>query len=153
LSGTGGDEMNGQPLDPCVLMADLLLELRLAELGRQLTKWSFRMRRPWIQVLLQSILQLLPISVRAQFAENGKVESWVSPGFARKYSMSARQLEKVRRIDWQRPSARDAIQTIETLRRQLTFTSPSLLEKRLPYLDKDLMEFLTSVPLDQLLRP
>src|SRR5260370_37867918 len=35
----------------------------------------------------------------------------------------------------------------------MTFARPSPLEKRCPYLDQSLVEFLTSIPSEQLLRP
>src|SRR5262249_8601277 len=40
-----------------------------------------------------------------------------------------------------------------TLSNDLTFSSPSTIEERYPYLDQDLVEFLTSIPFEQLLRP
>lgn len=153
LSGVGGDELNGQPLNPCILLNELLLKLRLFELGRTLTLWSFRLRRPWIQLLFQTFLQSMPALVRVKFAEIGELEPWLDNSFARRHNVALRQLEEVKRVGVLRPMTRDALQTIETLRRQLTCTSPSLIEKRYPYLDQDLVEFLTSIPPDQLLRP
>lgn len=153
LSGTGGDEINGQPLDPCVLMAEILLRLRFVELGKSLTVWSLRLRKPWIELLFQTLLQFFPTGLRAYFAEIGKIEPWVDATFARKFKFADRQLEKVDGVGVLRPSARDAVQTIETLRHQFTFMSPSPIEKRYPYLDQEFVEYLMSVPLNQLLRP
>ena len=51
-----------------------------------------------------------------------------------------------------RPSVRDAVQTIATLSRRVSSAQPALVEKRYPYLDQDLVEFLSAIPLDQLQR-
>src|SRR5207253_1160265 len=40
-----------------------------------------------------------------------------------------------------------------TLTRVITHSQPTIMERRYPYLDRNLVEFLTSIPLDQLLRP
>jgi len=155
LSGRGGDEMNGQPLDPRVQMADLLLDFRLIELGKQLVAWSLLIRkRPLIQLFLQTLLQFAPMSMRATLTEQGRLDSWVKRTFASKHRMSVRQMGAIKGGSWfLRPSTRDALQTIETLSRRMTSTRPSLVEKRYPYLDQQLVEFLSTIPLDQLLRP
>jgi asparagine synthase (glutamine-hydrolysing) len=154
LSGFGGDQMNGQTLDPRILMAELLLELRWIELLRQLTAWSLLIRkRPWIQLLLQTLVQLVPVPVRAQFTSPMTNLPWLNRNFARKHQVSARLLEVVDDIWFIRPTTRDAMQTIATLSRHLSSSRPSVVEKRYPYLDQNLVEFLTAIPLDQLLRP
>jgi asparagine synthase (glutamine-hydrolysing) len=154
LSGFGGDQINGQTLDPRVLMADLVLQLRLLRFAKQLTAWSFLIRkRPWIQLFFQSLVQLAPVQVRAQFKSHMLTLPWINSSFARKHGVSARMLEVVDGVWFIRPSARDAVQTITTLSRHLTNLRPSLIEKRYPYLDRNLVEFLIAIPLEQLLRP
>jgi asparagine synthase (glutamine-hydrolysing) len=153
LSGTGGDEMNGQPLDPCLLLAEMLVEGRLIDFGKAMIAWSLRMRRPATELFGRTLLQFVPAAMRSHFVEGGIVESWVNPHFAKRHRLSARQVEEISTRGLLRPSTRDALQTIETLRRQLTFMTPPPIEKRYPYLDQDLLEYLMSVPLDQLLRP
>lgn len=154
LSGYGGDEMNGQALDPRIQMADLLLDLRVGELAKQLTAWSLLIRkRPWIQLFFQTVVQVMPGSVRGWLTEMGKLEPWVNVEFARRYKISARQMESVKGMWFARPSVRDAVQTLATISRRISSMGPSLVEKRYPYLDQTLVEFLTTIPLDQLLRP
>jgi asparagine synthase (glutamine-hydrolysing) len=154
LCGEGGDEMNGQALDPRVHLADLLWQGHLAQFGRQLTAWSLLIRkRPWIQLLLQTLLQLMPASIRARLTEQGQIEPWVNQQFARKHRMAVRQIGTADGTWFGRPSARDAGTTIAGLARLMSCTGPSQVEKRYPYLDQNLVEFLTSIPLDQLLRP
>jgi asparagine synthase (glutamine-hydrolysing) len=154
LSGFGGDQMNGQTLDPRILMADCFLELRWIELLKQLRAWSLLIRkRPWIHLLLQTLLQVVPIPVRAQFTNSAIALPWLNRDFARKHRVSARMLEELDGIWFIRPGARDAMQTIATLSRHLSSSRPSVVEKRYPYLDQNLVEFLIAIPLGQLLRP
>lgn len=153
LCGMGGDEVNGQTLDPRVQLADLLREFRCGEFMKLLLAWSLLMRQPWIQVLLQTLVKLLPTSIESRLVSRGRLEPWIEHKFATRYRMSASQLEAVD-YDWfARPRERDTIQTITTLARQLTGSTPSLVEQRYPFLDQDLVEFLTTIPVEQLLRP
>jgi len=153
LCGNGGDEVNGQPLDPRVVMADHLAHLRFAMVASQLVKWSLLMRVPVVHLCFQTLLQFLPLRIRALFTAQGKVEPWLNSEFARKYRLSARQLEDIEGFWLLRPGARDAAQTVATLARRMSYGSPPLVDRRYPYLDRELLEFLTSIPLSQLLRP
>jgi asparagine synthase (glutamine-hydrolysing) len=153
LSGIGGDEVNGQSLDACVQLADLLAKFRWTEAGRQLMAWSLLMRRPWMHLLLESGLQFVPLSIRARFTDQGKVAPWINRIFAAKHHIAECQMESVPGVWFWRPRIRDAVQTITTLSRRMTDIEPSTIEHRYPFLDKDLVEFLASIPLDQLLRP
>ena len=153
LSGTGGDEFNGQPLNIRIIMAELLIDLRLVELSGQLTTWSLLSGRPWMQLLIGSLIQLLPDSLRARLTEQGRIDHWVERQFARKHRLAARQVEAVKGLWPCRPSVRDSVQTILTLGRELTYETPSLMERRFPFLDQTLVKFMTTIPLDQLVRP
>ena len=54
------------------------------------------------------------------------------------------------------PSFQDNLTTLDALRRQLACSPPSLqtlYEKRYPYLDRSLLEFMYAVPCEQLVRP
>ena len=85
LSGLGGDEFLGQALDPRVQMADSLVRLRVRELARQLLAWSLLMRRPLVQLFLETLALLFPISFRPRTRYVAKVESWINPKFASKH--------------------------------------------------------------------
>jgi asparagine synthase (glutamine-hydrolysing) len=153
LSGTGGDEMNAQALSISVAMADLLARFQLRRASSELLAWSYLTRRPLLQLFLTTLLELMPLDVRARFAERGELQPWIDKSLARKYRIRARQLETLPGIWFWRPGPRDAAQTLMTLSNDLTFSSPSTIEVRYPYLDQDLVEFLTSIPFEQLLRP
>ena len=153
LSGTGGDEMNGQALNPAIPMADLLAHFHLVKVSGEIFRWSLLTRTPYLSWLGQVITELLPIGIRARLGGYGENHPWINRDFGRRYGLAARELEQVSGVRFYRPGPRDALQTITTLSRELTRLAPSRLEQRYPYLDQTLVEFLTSIPFDQLLRP
>lgn len=153
LNGTGGDEMNAQALSISVAIADALMRFRLLPAGKDLLAWSHLTRRPLLHLLCEALLEFLPLSIRARFSSRGKLQPWIKGRFAAKYYLRARQLEDLPGIWFWRPGPRDAAQTIMTLSNDLTFSPPSTVDERYPYLDRDLVEFLTSIPFEQLLRP
>jgi asparagine synthase (glutamine-hydrolysing) len=153
LSGIGGDELLGQTLDPCVQMADLLVQRRLREFYNQLMAWSLLKRRPLIQLLTETLSVLLPTWLRVLITKQAQMPSWVNNSFARRHKLSNRLLSAAEGSWSWIPSARDSCQTHASLARQMTQTQPSVEEIRYPYLDQELVEFLFAIPTSQLLRP
>jgi len=156
LSGTGGDEFLGGVPDPRSQLADLVVQLRFRDLADQLFAWSLAKKRPWIQLLFQALLVLSPRAVRARLTAEGQGQPWVSPSFARRHHLSDRQLGPREDFGFRLPSLRESAHTFLAMSQQMTFASLSnepRLEKRYPFLDRDLIEFLLAIPQDQLLRP
>ena len=153
LAGVGGDELLGQALDPRVQLADLLITGRLRKLASQLTQWSLLARRPWIQLLLQSLALLLPSTFRSRLTAAARVDPWINKRFAREYKIGIRQLGIDCPSPLWLPSHRDHAQTLTFLARRMNYLAPTYEEKRYPYMDRDLVEFLISIPTEQLLRP
>jgi asparagine synthase (glutamine-hydrolysing) len=153
LSGLGGDEMNGHPLNPRLLMADLLAGLQLKELGQQLIAWSLLTRKPLVHLFAGTLAQFMPAGVRARFSKGGKREKWINQSFAQKYKLGVRQIGMFGAPGYFRPGSRESEAAVITLRRQLTQIGPSLIDRRYPYLDQNLVEFLSIIPLTQLLQP
>lgn len=155
LSGIGGDEFLGGIPDPRPQLGDLVMQLRLFELARQLKAWSLAKRRPLIHIFYQSVLQMLPSVVRIRLSSQFKAEPWIHPQFVRQYLLSKNQLEGSNDFH-QLPTRRDFARTLEIMSRQMGQTQPNSWEceeKRYPYLDQNLLEFLAAVPPEQLLRP
>ena len=154
LSGHGGDEVNGQALDICIPIADSLSRFRAGLAAKQLVTWSLRSRYPFVQLFWRSLNLLLPRSLRwAKPPHMSEMSGWINARFARQYEMFD-DLRGSLAGSWRwLPSARDAYQTIEILSRDMTNRPPSSVEIRYPFLDRTLVEFLTSIPTDQLLRP
>ena len=153
LSGTAGDEMLGQALDPRIQLADLLRGCRLCELRKQIRAWSLLLRRPAIHLLSDAFFLQLPIFMRRWNSTSAQVESWITRKFADRQHLSDRQMDAAEGPWLWAPGVRDWHQTLMTLARQMSKVGPYSAEVRYPYLDQQLVEFLTSIPTEQLLRP
>ena len=156
LSGLGGDEFLGGVPNPVPQLADLIAQCRPIELIKQLAAWSLTKRTPWIQLLFKALALLPPPSFRVGLPEHDEVPAWIEPPFAREYDISMGQLGPRGRYGFWLPTRRDSAQTLIAMRRQLAYTGANFYgveERRYPYLDQDLVEFLLSVPASQLLRP
>ena len=91
LSGLGGDEFMGGVPDPRAQLADLIVQLKFGSLAQQLLAWSLVKRRPWIQLLWQSAIDVLPSSLAQYFAKEAKIEPWIQKDFAKRTRLAIRQ--------------------------------------------------------------
>ena len=156
LSGIGGDEFMGGVPDPRALVADLIVQFKLVSLAKQLMAWSLVKRKPWIQLLWQSALVLLPASLGQYFVKEAKVEPWIRKDFARVTKLSAHQLDVDEHFGVWLPTRRSYIGGVLFMANKLAKSTPppvALEEARYPYLDQNLIEFILSIPASQLLRP
>ncbi len=156
LSGIGGDEFLGGVPDPCAHLADLIVQFKLMSLAKQLTAWSLVKRRPWIQLLWQSAIDVLPASLGQYLVKEAKVESWIRKDFAKRTRLAVRQLDVNEHFGLWLPTRRSCIGGVLLMACKLAkFTPPvsALEEGRYPYLDQNLIEFILSIPASQVLRP
>lgn len=156
LSGTGGDEFTGGVPDPRPQLADLLVQFHLRELADQLMAWSLAKRIPWIQLFYRSLALLVPLSLWKRLTQANKPEPWLAAQFASRYRRTMRKMASSGSFAFRLPSQIDHGQTLVVMARQMASTPPPLWgcqERRYPFLDRSLVEFLTSIPADQLLRP
>jgi asparagine synthase (glutamine-hydrolysing) len=156
LSGIGGDELLGGVPNPSPYLADLFVQAKLPTLAKDLMAWSLAKRRPWMQLLINALLDSLPASLAQLFAKEARVEAWLKRGFAKRTRMAILQLGVEERCGLWMPSRRAYASTVASLANQMSKFSPSSLssgECRYPYLDKDFVEFILSIPAAQLLRP
>lgn len=153
LSGLGGDEINAQTLNISVLVADHFMHYEIAKACKELVQWSLQSRRPWIQLFWRSIVQMMPRPLNIRFMSDYRKLTWIDSQFAREHEIAARQLHAVNEPWVCTPALRDWSRTITSLRNAVALGRPSPLEKRYPYLDRTLLEFMMNIPLNQLLRP
>lgn len=156
LSGIGGDELLGGVPNPLAQLADLIVMPRPFQLVKQLTAWSLLKRRPCIHLLGETLLTLLPATFRVRFSRQARVAPWINPVFAHRCGLSIRQLGPVGGHGFWQPSRREYAQTVIALSRQMSRLPAHGIageERRYPYLDRSLVEFLISIPATQLLRP
>jgi asparagine synthase (glutamine-hydrolysing) len=156
LSGVGGDEFTGGVPDPRAQLADLLVQFKFVSLAKQLMAWSLVKRRPWIHLLWQSAIDVLPPSLGQHFAEEAKIEPWIRREFAKRTRLAIRQLGSDDHFGLWLPTRRSYIAGVLTMASNLAKVAPAteaLEEARYPFLDQTLIEFLLSIPADQILRP
>jgi len=153
LSGEGGDFILGQVRNPRTQMADLLARARLRELRKLLLGWSRCSRQPLMKLLFQSVVILIPTLLRTRLRLETKWLPWVDTNFARRYGVTYPVLTAAEGRWFWSPIDRESFQTVHNLARVMTIVDPSVAENRYPFLDQTLTEFLTSIPVDQLLRP
>jgi len=156
LSGVGGDEFTGGVPNPNAQLADLIVQFKFIKLAHQLTAWSLVKRRPWIQLLGQVVVDLLPPSLGQYFARQAKIELWMEKGFARRTKLAIRLLGVNEHFGRSLPTRRGYVIGVLLMANKLSkWKSPILApeESCYPYLDQNLIEFILSIPATQLLRP
>jgi asparagine synthase (glutamine-hydrolysing) len=155
LSGIGGDELLGGVPTPIPELADLLSRAQLPTLADQLKLWSLRRRRPWIRLLFETLGEFLPRAV-VRVPEDRRPAPWLQSSFVARHRAALKSFDSRLRLFGPLPSLQEALKTLDGVQKQLEcFAVPSELpyEKRYPYLDRDLAEFLYAVPREQLVRP
>jgi asparagine synthase (glutamine-hydrolysing) len=155
LSGIGGDEVTGGVPTPMPELADLLATCRLRKLAHQLRTWALQKRQPWWRLLFETGKEFLPVSL-VGIPEHRRPAAWLSPRFIDQHRGALIGYEPRLKVFGPSPSFQLNLNTVDALRRQLACTalpsSPSY-ERRYPYLDRSLLEFLFAIPQEQLLRP
>ena len=155
LSGFGGDEVLGGVPTPVPELADLLARCHIGMLAHQLKVWALSKRKPWFHLFFEAVREFLPASLAA-FPQTNKSAPWLRPDFAHRYRSALMPDRGRTKIFGPLPSFQAHLRVLNILRRQVGCAAPepaALCEKRYPYLDRDLVEFLFATPSDQLLRP
>ena len=155
LSGIGGDEVLGGVPAPGPELADLLARAEIGKFSQRLVRWALVKRRPVLHLAAETVRQFLPAWFN-DVADYRRPPSWLTPKFARRYRSALEGYNTRLRLLGPLPSFQENLSTFEVLRRQLAVRFPavdSLCEVRYPYLDRNLVEFLYSVPREQILRP
>lgn len=155
LCGIGGDEVTGGVPTAISELQDLLARARFKTFVRRLTVWALNKRRPWLHLLYEVAQGFLPPLI-VGVPKHRRPAAWLNPYFVKRNRKAFRGYEKRISLLGPLPSFQDSISTLQQLRRQLGCDRRSpepLCEKRYPYLDRDLLEFLYAIPRDQLVRP
>jgi asparagine synthase (glutamine-hydrolysing) len=153
LQGTGGDEVLGGVPTPLPELADLLLRGRAQKFSQQVMAWAVASKIPALHLLLETISQFLPVWANR---EKDSRPVWLQPQFAKANSKPLRGYAHRFRVFGPLPSFQANMAALESLRRQIACVgiTPGLpIERRYPYLDRDLLEYLYAIPREQLVRP
>lgn len=155
LSGFAGDEILGGA--PCFIpqLADLFVAGHLVVLTQQMKAWALSNRTTVIALLAEIVRTFLPTRLIGTRRE-AKPAPWLDTRFTAAHSGAFSRYQAPFSLFRVKPSFQEKLETLDALRRQLAScvpTAPTLYEKRYPFLDRDLVEFLFAIPPDQLQRP
>jgi asparagine synthase (glutamine-hydrolysing) len=155
LSGIGGDEVMGGVPTPTPELEDLLARARFGALAHQLKIWALEKRKPWFHLFFEAARGFFPPAL-VGVPKHMRPAPWLQPNFV-KHNRAALTGYPFRvKLLGGLPSLQDNLGTLDGLRRQLACNAlprEPHYEKRYPYLDRGLLEFMFAIPREQLVRP
>jgi asparagine synthase (glutamine-hydrolysing) len=155
LSGSGGDEVLGGIPTPLPELRDLIAQARLKTLARQLELWALTKRKSWFSLFFQAARGFLPDNL-AGFRGLESPAPWLTREFVARNEEAIAGYENRTKLFGALPSFQENLNALNGLRRQLAYTDlphDPPYEKRYPYLDIELLEFVYAIPREQLVRP
>jgi asparagine synthase (glutamine-hydrolysing) len=155
LSGIGGDEFTGGVPTPNPELEDLLARGHFRTLAHQLKVWALNKRKPWFYLLLAAAREFLPPAL-AGVPKHKRPPAWFNPAFVKRNRAVLTGYGNRAKMFGPLPSFQGNVDTVDALRRQLACSdlrSDLLREIRYPYLDRGLLEFVSAIPREQLVRP
>jgi asparagine synthase (glutamine-hydrolysing) len=155
LSGIGGDEVLGGVPNPTLELADLLTTGKFMTFGEQLIAWALGTRRPIFHLLGETLRSFLPAAL-VGVPNNRTPPAWLEKDFTKRNRTALHSYDRRLKGFGPLPTFQEMQNILNALRRQLgcsILPSEPSFEKRYPYLDRDLLEFLFAIPREQLVRP
>jgi asparagine synthase (glutamine-hydrolysing) len=155
LSGTGGDEAMGGVPTPIPMFEDLLASGKLGALAHELKVWALNKRKPWFHLLFETLGEFMPPAL-VGVPKNLRPAPWLDPAFTKRHYAALTGYRQRVTLFGPRPSFQDNLSALCMLQRQLSFSPLSSsvpYEKRYPYLDRSLLEFVYAIPREQMVRP
>jgi len=145
LCGSGGDELLGNSRRGERVLADRLRHYEWHAFGRGLREWSVSLRRPALTLLGQTLASVPRRRVRP-FPSGPP--PWLAPAFLDVIRDPASVTRTPALRDW--PSS---LRSVVARTAQQDYRSLCGCDVRYPFLDRRLVEFCLSLPLEQLTRP
>ena len=155
LSGIGGDEVMGGVPTPTPELEDLLARGHFRTLAHQLKVWALNKRKPWFHLLFEAARGFFPPAL-VGVPKHKRPAPWLNSGFIKRNRSALQGYETRLKLFGPLPTFQENVSTMQALQRQLacdTLSSDLPREKRYPYLDRGLLEFMYAVPREQLVRP
>jgi asparagine synthase (glutamine-hydrolysing) len=154
LSGTGGDEMFCGGNLPLPSLGDLCHQARFRELHRELARWSFAIREPYIHLLWKTVTTTWLNRTQPLGAPRWRPPTWMAPRLAER----ARAIRDARDRRWREyrlPSDRDHARSYDGAISSIAGGYRQEFDARhvtYPCLHRPLVAFLYAVPFSQKLR-
>jgi len=155
LSGLGGDETTGGVPDGGAELADLLVQGKFRTFFARALAWCLPTRRPLIYMLGSVLAGFLPPRLSGPGLLRSRVP-WISEDLEHMAKTNAAYQKLQLKLHGPRPSFQENLYALEDLRKQIAcaaipFALPR--ERRYPFLDRDLLEFLYSTPREKIVQP
>jgi asparagine synthase (glutamine-hydrolysing) len=153
LSGIGGDEVMGGVPTPAPELRNLLARAQFCALAHQLKVWALEKRKPWFHLFWGAARGFFPLAGVPKYI---RPVPWLQSSFAKRHWSALTGYGSRTKLFGPLPSSQESVGTLDALRRQLGHTALPFeppFEKRYPYLDRDLLEFMFAIPREQLVRP
>jgi asparagine synthase (glutamine-hydrolysing) len=155
LSGLGGDEVLGGIPNPYPELGDFMIKGNLLSLSRSGIEWSLANRMPFVHLILET----LRFTSRLYFTGPSTPQQappWLSQKLLHRSASGTAEATVWDRLRWGLPSLIDNgnawWSVLEGLPHRL-LSNKERFEYRYPYLDRNLVEFLFSIPTRQLVEP
>jgi len=155
LSGIGGDEVMGGVPTPVPELQDLLARAQFAAFAHQLKVWALEKRKPWFHLFWETARGSFPLSF-VGVPKYMRPPPWLQPTFVKHHWAALNGYPCRVKLLGPLPSFQENVGTLDGLRRQLACAALPFephYEKRYPYLDRSLLEFIFAIPREQLVRP
>jgi asparagine synthase (glutamine-hydrolysing) len=155
LSGIGGDEVMGGVPTPTPELEDLLARGHFRELAHQLKVWALNKKKPWFYLLFDAARGFFPPAL-VGVPKHKRPAPWLNAAFVRRSRAALQGYETRLNLFGPLPTFQENVSTLRVLKRQLAcdaLASDLPRDKRYPYLDRGLLEFMYAVPREQLVRP
>ncbi len=155
LSGIGGDEVMGGVPTSAPELENLLARAQFGALAHQLKVWALEKRKPWFHLFWEAARGFFPPAL-VGVPKYMRPAPWLQSGFVKRHWAALTGYPSRAKLFGPLPSFQENVSTLDALRRQLARTALPFeppYEKRYPYLDRGLLEFMFAVPREQLVRP
>ena len=155
LSGIGGDEVMGGVPTPAPELEDLFAKAQFGALAHQLKIWALEKRKPWFHLFWEAARGFFPPAF-VGVPKHMRPAPWLQSTFVKHHWGALTGYPSRTKVFGPLPSFQENMSTLDALRRQLARTALPFeppYDKRYPYLDLGLLEFMFAVPREQLVRP
>jgi asparagine synthase (glutamine-hydrolysing) len=155
LSGIGGDEVMGGVPTAVPELENLLARAQFGALAHQLKVWALEKRKPWFHLFWEAARGFFPLAL-VGVPKYMRPAPWLQSSFVKRHWAALTGYPSRTQLFGPLPSFQENVGTLDALRRQLARTALPFeppYEKRYPYLDRGLLEFMFAIPREQLVRP
>ena len=155
LSGIGGDEIMGGVPTAAPELADLLVRAQLGAFVHLLKLWALEKRKPWLYVAWEATRVFFPPGL-VGVPKHLQPSSWLRSNFVKRHRSALTGYPSRTKLFGSLPSFQDNLRTLDALRRHLALTTLPFeppFERRYPYLDRELLEYMFALPPEQTVRP